>query len=182
MPAWPGAPSSRVRRGGCLWAHVGAQKREGTVEWGRCSLYSFRSLGRTRDGEGSALALERQVALGTLSSGTQQKDGNPVFVHRPGFAGPAQSRGGFYSHTRPLPAALPCISASFPRSFLHTSHPLCHFSLPALKLALGESFLVLTVEQILFNLTMEIPPVLLAPFTPSLLPPLHCDKVSLSTQ
>lgn len=68
------------------------------------------------------------------------------------------------------------------KELLQTSHPLCHFSLPTLKLALGERFLLLTVEQIVFNLIMEFPPVLLAPLTPSLLPPLHCDRISLSTE
>lgn len=56
-----------------------------------------------------------------------------------------------------LPAACSFfISTPFPKGPPpNNSSPLCHFRPPSLKLALGESFLVLTVEQILFNITFE---------------------------
>lgn len=66
------------------------------------------------------------------------------------------------------------------RPLLHTSCLLWPFRLPALKLALGEIFLILIVEQILFNLTMVYSLVLLAPLPSFLHPTLHCDRLSLS--
>ena len=81
----------------------------------------------------------------------------------------------FYSYTCVLPDALSFIAASFPKGLLNTSHPgLCHFRLRSLKLALGESFLVLTVEQILFNITIEsFLPCCWLPLTPSPPAPPH---------
>ena len=86
--------------------------------------------------------------------------------------GLSPSRGGFLQPHLPLLYALSFMGlASFPKGLFNTSLPPpnpCHFRLPSLKGALGESFLVLTVEQILFNITIEsFLPCCWLPTTPS---------------
>lgn len=78
----------------------------------------------------------------------------------------------------PVPLS-PSLQPLFQGASLIHPPPLCHFRLPFLKLALGESFLVLTVEQILFNITIEsFLPCCWLPSPLLLLPLLHCSRDS----
>ena len=148
----------------------GPDKGAGSGE-GTCGLRSFREFGCYRPSPGPwgepgmggggpdgldmkiCFCPETRVVWGTLLCGTPQKHGGLVFVRAPGFAGPkVESRGGVL---RPFAWCSNLYFSLLPKQPSPHIPPPGPFRLPAPGPAPGGSFLVSTLEQILFNLTTE---------------------------
>lgn len=116
--------------------------------------------------------------MGSVLIGTQQRHESAVSVHAQALRAAAVQRWTFTASPAFCLLLAPFfISTPFPKGLPNNSSPLCHFRLPSLKLALGQSFLVLTVEQILFNITIEsFLPCSRHPF--SSCPSSHCGRDS----
>lgn len=94
--------------------------------------------------------------MGSVLIRTQQRHESAVSVHAQALRAATVQRWTFTASPAFCLLLAPFfISTPFPEGLPNNSSPLCHFRLPSLKLALGESFLVLTVEQIPFNRTIE---------------------------